>query len=75
MNEHAKKLIDNEWAIDAPGNRQTAEEVGVDRRTGWNLDYEQAGTNKFPQRTLFNELLYQYSSAFNEHMKYGTIIK
>lgn len=71
MNEEARKIIGNLWAEDAPTERDTPEDVGIDRNIGWDLNYEQIGTLKFPERKVFNQLLRELTGAFNEHLQYG----
>lgn len=71
MDTQAKKIIGNVWAINAPGERQTPEDVGIVRGDGWDLDYEQAGTFKFPERKVINQLLCEITSALNDKLVYG----
>ena len=51
------------WARNG-SNRQTPEELGIDREDGYNVAYEQIGSGKEPERTGFNQRLYEIDSAF-----------
>lgn len=71
MDAEARKFLGNLWADSAPLNRQTPEAVGIERTRGWTLEYEQHGTNKYPERKVWNQLVRELQGAFAESMLYG----
>ena len=44
-------------------DRETIEDTGGARADGWTVAYEQIGSGKQPERTVFNELEHEYTSA------------
>ena len=55
------------------GERQTPEEAGFSRQSGWPVAYEQIGTEKFPERLVFNQLLRELTGLFLEMIAYGVL--
>ena len=71
MDAEAKKFLQNLWADNAPINRQTPESAGIDRTSGWDINYEQRGTGKYPERKVWNQMIRELQGAFREKMVYG----
>ena len=44
------------WASASSADRETIEDTGGTRADGWVVAYEQIGSGKQPERTVFNEL-------------------
>lgn len=55
----AESLQIEPWAEN--GDREAPETVGIDRDDGWPVAYEQIGGSS-PERTVFNQLLFELSS-------------
>ena len=51
------------WASSDVADRELPEEVGLTRADGWTVAYEQQGSGSEPERTIFNQLLYELWSA------------
>ena len=51
------------WARASGADRETIEDTGGNRADGWPVAYEQIGSGKQPERTVFNELEHEYTSA------------
>ena len=47
------------------------EEVGLTRADGWTVAYEQQGSGSEPERTIFNQLLYELWSVGFDIADYG----
>ena len=45
------------WASASGADRETIEDTGGARADGWPVAYEQIGSGKEPERTVFNELV------------------
>ena len=71
MDAEAKKFLENLWADEASANRQDPEAAGIDRANGWDINYEQRGTGRYPERRVFNQLIRELQGAFREHMVFG----
>lgn len=69
MDAEAKKMIGHLWAD--TGERMDPEEAGIDRAKGWDRDYEQEGTGKYPRRAVSNQLRREIQGALVEKMLYG----
>ena len=69
MDTEAKKFLGKLWAEN--GDRSDPESKGIDRSKGWDINYEQPGTGKYPERDVFNQMIRELQGAFQEHMLYG----
>ena len=67
----AKNILDNLWASDALADREDPEDVGITRASGWPVAYEQIGSGKKPERTVFNQLLRELSGWASDRMTMG----
>ena len=67
----AKKFINALWADAAPSNRQSPEDAGIDRNFGWDVNYEQPGTGKYPERRVWNQMIRELQGAFREKIVFG----
>ena len=57
------------WAEN--GDRETPEELGLDRSKGWPVHYEQVGTGFEPERTLMNQLTREQTGLADTRMREG----
>ena len=55
------------------GDRATPESQGINRAEGWNANYSQRGTFKYPEREVDNQLLREFSGLFLDKAKYGVL--
>ena len=59
------------WASSDVADRELPEEVGLTRADGWTVAYEQQGSGSEPERTIFNQLLYELWSVGFDIADYG----
>ena len=57
------------WAEN--GDRQDPEDAGIDRTVGWDVSYEQIGSGNFPEREVFQELVFEITSAHVDRREQG----
>ena len=69
-----KALIsDGAWARSPSAEREEPQDVDLVREIGWPLSYEQVGTGREPERTVFNQLHYEITSALLDIAAYGVL--
>ena len=67
----ARKLLAGPWALN--GDRADPEDLGIDRETGWGVDYEQLGSGNTPERLVVNQKFCELSAAFIDRMRFGVL--
>ena len=67
----AKKLLGGAWASGIAADREDPSDVGIARTEGWNIPYEQIGSGKEPERTVFNQLLRELTGWAIDNMRFG----
>ena len=65
----ARKILAEIWALN--GFRESPESVGLNRSQGFPVAYEQQGSDRYPQRGVFNQLLCELFQAFDEKIRYN----
>ena len=72
VSQATKDLIaDGIWASSDSAQRETFDELGIDRAIGYDAAYEQVGTGKFPERTGFNQMFHELTASFLDMFAYG----
>ena len=69
IDAEAKKI--QLWAQD--GDRENPEDLGLDRDIGWPAAYEQIGSGRFPERTVFNQLFRELSGWADDLIRFGIL--
>ena len=69
MDAEARKLLAQPWA--ETGDRELPEDLGLDRAAGWPVRYEQPGADAEPERTVFNQLLFELGECWQEYFQSG----
>ena len=59
------------WASASGADRETIENTGGARSDGWVVAYEQIGSGKEPERTVFNGRFYEFTSALIDFIATG----
>lgn len=65
------RLFDGLWGDE--GDRADPESVGINRLRGWDVRYEQHGTGKFPERSVFNQMLRELTGLYRGKMTWGVL--
>ena len=53
------------------GDRQSPEQLGLERDKGWPVSYEQLGSGDEPERVVFNQLLRELTGALIDRARMG----
>ena len=74
ISDATKALIaDGIWASSEAADRETPENLGIRRIDGWTVAYEQPGSGREPERTLFNEQGFEQESAIHDIVGFGVL--
>lgn len=74
MDAEARKIIGNVWASADAADRENPEDLGISRRVGWPVSYEQVGTGDEPERTIFNQRFREWDGIFELKMRMGGVM-
>ena len=66
-------LEDGPWASSESAQKQTPEDAGLTRTEGWPIAYEQINSGKTPERTVFNQLVNEITSALIDIAENGVL--
>ena len=59
------------WASSPAAATALPEDVGLIREDGWGIAYEQRGSGKFPELTVWNRLFLEATAALRDIADYG----
>ena len=68
-----RKILGNLWASDATADREDPEDVGITRTDGWPIAYEQIGSGKEPERSVFNQKFREWTGFGNDVLRMGIL--
>ena len=72
LSQRFKTLLGKDiWASSADAATALPEDVGLTREDGWGIAYEQKGSGKFPERTVWNRLFLEITAALRDIADYG----